>query len=642
MATTVRTACNRDCPDACGLVATVEDGRVTKLRGDREHPVTRGFLCERTSHFLEERQHDPDRLTTPLVRRGGELVPATWDEALDSVAEAMLRIRAESGPAALLHYRGGGSLGLMKHLGDLLFERFGPCSVKVGDICSGAGDWAQETDFGLEDSHDLFDLLNSRHVLLWGKNPYTSNVHLLPVLREAKARGTKLLLIDPVRHRTAELADRYVQPRPGGDLALGLGAARLLFERGQVPPDASTWCDHLDALRSDAFARPLAEWARIADVGAEDVTAVADALAERPCAIQVGWGMQRRAKGAEIVRLLDALGAISGNLGIPGGGVSFYFKRRGAFDLSFLEGEKVAPRTLLDPLLGPQLLEAKDPPYRFVWITAANPVVTVPGSQVVKRALETRDFVVVVDSFLTDTARCATVVLPTTTMLEDEDLVGAYGHHWLAEVRAVVPPPPGVRTDLEILQALSARIGLAEALAGSAEEWKRRLLGRVADGGPSLDDLRRGAVRNPVAPRVLFAERKFATATGRVNLVHGLDPEPPRPTAERPLLLMAQSTPKAQSSQWNARDQRGPATAIVHPDAAPGFAEGSLARVESAHGELVVRLAFDARQRRDVLLMDKGGWLSAGRAANALVPPRASDHGGCAVYLDEPVRLLPA
>ena len=141
----VRTTCNRDCPDACGILATVEDGRIVKIQGDPEHPVTRGFLCYRTSRFLE-RQYDPDRITTPLIRSRGALRPAAWPDALDLIAEKMLRIKSESGPAAILHYRSGGTLGILKHLNDRLFELFGPCAVKTGDICSGAGDAAQLTD----------------------------------------------------------------------------------------------------------------------------------------------------------------------------------------------------------------------------------------------------------------------------------------------------------------------------------------------------------------------------------------------------------------------------------------------------------------------------------------------------------------
>ena len=485
---TLRTVCNRDCPDACGLIATVEDGKLVALGGDPEHPVTKGFLCERTSQYPAT-QNSPDRLTAPLVRKNGRLEPASWDEALGFVAERLLTIRKESGPAAILHYRSGGSLGLLKSVVDYFWELLGPVAVKSGDICSGAGDAAQATDFGDEESHDFFDLLNAKNILLWGKNPAISNVHLMPVLQQAKKQGARVLLVDPIHHKAARVADRTILVRPGGDFDLAMGVAARLFETGGADPDAALFCDDFAEFRALATSRSAADWARAADVGLEDVDAIAAALRERPCSIQVGWGMGRRMNGSAIVRALDALGAVSGNLGIPGGGVSFYYKRRGAFDTSFLK--KAPPRTIPEPLLGAGILAAEAPPIRAVWVTAGNPVSMLPDSATVARALETRELVVVVDSFLTDTARRATVVLPTTTLVEDDDLLGAYGNHFIGASVPVVRPPGGVKTDLEIVQALARAIDertgereekISEKVRGTAREWKRTaaLAGRAA------------------------------------------------------------------------------------------------------------------------------------------------------------------
>src|SRR5450432_1610021 len=425
-----KTLCNRDCPDACGIVAHIEDGRVVRLSGDPDHPVTSGFLCWRTNNFLPL-QYSPGRLTTPLLR--GK--PVSWDEALDFAAHELLRIRAESGPSAIFHYRSGGSLGALKHLSDHFFARFGPVTVKSGDICSGAGDAAQLLDFGEEDSHDLFDLLNSRNIILWGKNVVVSSPHTVPVLKESKAFKT---LIDPVWHKTANLCDDFIQPRPGGDFALAMAVAQVLFERGWIDPAAASYCDHLDEFRALAFSRP--DWCTEADVTASAAVEIAARLHEGPCAILVGWGMARRQNGGAIVRALDALSAISGNLGIPGGGVSYYFKRRKTFDLGF--ASTPPPRTVLEPLFGPAVLGMRDPEIRAIWITAGNPATMLPDAAQVDKALRSREFVCVVDPWLTDTARAATLVLPTTTLLEDDDLLGAYGHHYVGASTPVVPPPP--------------------------------------------------------------------------------------------------------------------------------------------------------------------------------------------------------
>lgn len=636
----LKTTCNRDCPDACRIIATVEDGKVTRIAGDREHPVTKGFLCYRTAQFLLT-QRSPARLTSPLLRKDGQLVPVSWDEALDFAAGRLEQIKKESGPAAIFHYRSGGSLGLLKLLTERFFEAYGPCTGKRGDICSGAGDDAQLTDFGAEDSNDLFDLLNAKHVLLWGKNVHVSSPHTLPVLLDARKQGTKLVLIDPVRHRTADSCERYVQVKPGGDFALAMAVARVLFDRGWDDPRASSYCDHLPEFRAMVFSRELADWCRDAEVE----PAVAEDLArrlgpEKPCAILVGWGLQRRSGGAATVRALDALAAISGNLDVPGGGVSFYFARRMAFDMGFRSGE--APRTVCEITFAHDLEAAADPPIRAVWITCGNPVAMLPDSNAVARALRSRDFTVVVDSFLTDTAQLATLVLPTTTLLEADDILGAYGHHYLGVARPVVAPPPGVKSDLEIIQAIASRVGLAHVMAGTAREWKERLVKtKLGPRGVTLEQLEDGPpVLNPLAPRVLFHDLRFPTATGRVNLLHRAPAPEHEVTPQWPLKLMALSTEKAQSSQW----VKGPparAEVTVHPDSAQGIADGGLARLESKLASMEVVVRHDERQRRDVALMPKGGHLSTGGCANALTAARLTDAGEGAALYEELVRLRP-
>jgi len=623
-----KTVCNRDCPDACAIVAHVEDGRVVRLGGDPEHPVTQGFLCWRTNNFLPL-QYSPERLTAPLLR--GK--PVSWDEALDFAAAELLRIRSESGPAAIFHYRSGGSLGALKLLSDYFFEKLGPVTVKSGDICSGAGDAAQKLDFGEEDSHDLFDLLNSRSIIVWGKNVVVSSPHTVPVLKESRARK---LLIDPVWHKTANLCDAFLQPRPGGDVALAMAAARVLFERGWTDPAAPSYCDNLPELRALAFSRTVAAWCEEADVAPSAAEDIALRLHEGPCAILVGWGMGRRVNGGATVRAIDALSAISGNLGVPGGGVSYCFWRRKTWDMSLLK--RNPPRTILEPLFGPQVLAAEKPPVRAIWITAGNPVAMLPESATVDRALRSREFVCVVDSWMTDSARAATLALPCPTLLEDDDLLAAYGNHWVGSSRPVVEPPPGVLSDLQILQRLAPRVGLSGVLDGTAREWKQRLLRR--DAGFTVEQLdAKGPQRSPLSPKVLFADRKFATETGRVNLLTSAAPRA-QLSPEFPLHLMALSTDKAQSSQWSKMPS-GPAVVTLHPEAANGIPDGGRARLESAIGSLEVQVHHDPKQRRDVALLAKGGHFRDGRCANLLSQARATDLGGGGALYDEGVRVVP-
>jgi anaerobic selenocysteine-containing dehydrogenase len=641
----LRTACSRDCPDACGILATVADGKVVELKGDPDHPVTKGFLCFRTSRYLDLMYSDL-RITQPMLRKNGELVPCTWDEALGVVAGKLQQVKAESGPAAIFHYRSGGSLGILKHLTDLFFDQFGPCTGKVGDICSGAGEAAQLADFGVSDSNDLFDLLHSRHIVLWGKNPMVSNVHLVPVLKQAAAAGASLTLIDPIHHKSASLADLVLQPRPGGDYELAMGLVKVLVDGGRIDPRARQRCDHLDEFLALAGAHSVAGWAERADVPEASLRQLAARLADGPTSILVGWGMQRRQRGGAIVRALDALSAITGNLFVRGGGVSFYFQRRKPFRPF---GPRVQhPRVIREPLLGHDLLAAQDPPVRVVWVTAGNPLAMLPDSDTVARAFEQTEFVVVADCFWTDTVRRADVVLPVPTMLEDSDLLGSYGHHWIAESRHVVPMPPGVRHEVQIFQELARRLGLLDYPQDSIDNCKRQALSPVAGQAASLEVLRKqGPVRSPMADEVLFGAGRVPTGNGRVQLLHEAPAEPEvaapaaLPGASEPLWLFTNSTEKSQASVWSGKGLGERPWVTVHPAAVPGLQAGQTVVVRSVQGELVAELRLDPQQRPDVAIVPKGGHYDRGHSANRLVAARATDLGLGAAYLDTLVRIAP-
>ncbi len=634
-----KTACTRDCPDACGLIATVENGTVVRLDGDPDHPVTQGFICGRTRRF-PERQNSSERLTKPLLRRqkSGSFDAIEWPAALDLAAENLIRFKQESGGTSIMQYRCGGSLGIMKHVGDYFFERFGPVTEKSGDVCTGAAEAAQLEDFGTFESNDYFDLHNAKTIFLWGKNVSVSNIHLIPELKKARANGTRIVLIDPIHHQTTAVSDCYIQPRPGGDAAIALGIAACLLKEGGWDPDASGYCDHHDRFQQLVRSHTPEEWARAADISLDQLRMLAAEWSNGPTCSLIGWGLQRRKFGATSIRAIDALVAVTGNLGIAGGGASSYFGRRTAFDFSF-SNPAVCPRRIPEPLFGPGVMQAADPPIRMMWVWAANPVAMLPESETVAEALRSREFTVVVDPFMTDSTQCADLILPTTTMLEEDDLVGAYGHHYVGAVNKVVEPPKGVLTDHEIFRELSRRTGHAEEFDVETEVWRKRLLSRIDAEGAAEQLMTEGFVRNPFTPEILFADRVFPTETGRVNLIQELPEELTTPETDRGLRLTALSTSKSQASQWPTESQEGPAEAVIHPDAAGDHADGDVVSISSTEGTMQVRLKHDARQRPDVLLMEKGGWHSKGRSANALVPAEVTDNGECAVYYDTVVRL---
>jgi anaerobic selenocysteine-containing dehydrogenase len=322
---------------------------------------------------------------------------------------------------------------------------------------------------------------------------------------------------------------------------------------------------------------------------------------------------------------------------VSGGGASYYFARRASFDLSFVRGGSAAPRTICEPLMARELHEAS-PPVRAIWVTAGNPLSMLPDAVALRRAFERTEFVAVVDTHRTDTTDVAHVVFPCPTLIEDRDLIGAYGNHWLRASTPAVAPPPGVRHELEILGGLASRLGLGDRFDPSIEHWEERLLRKVAPHGIDAERLRAGAVRSPLAPRLRFAANRFDTADRRANLPRQAPALPAPPDREFPLRLMAVSTAKSQSSQWS-KPPPSPAEVRVHPESAAGFRDGAAVWIESALGRLAVVVRHDAAIHREVAFMAKGGHLRRGDCANALIRAALTDLGEGAALYDEPVRL---
>ncbi len=634
----LRTACSRDCPDACTLEAEVVEGKLVSLKGSHDDPLTKGFLCPRTTRFVD-RQEAPNRLKSPLKRRSKEseeFVPISWDEALDLAAERLQAARAEHGAESIFHYLSGGALGYLKALTNIVFQQLGPCTFKRGDICSGAGEWAQEQDFGISDSSEVEDLLNARLILIWGKNVHTSSVHLLPVLLEAKKRGATLVCIDPAPTKSTRISQLSLCPRPGTDAQIALALVSYLAERDRLDPDVASYCNNLPEFLEMARAVSFEERMRRAGIPLElglELARLYDEL--RPSSLLVGWGAPRRGNGAETVRALDALTAVSGNIGLPGACTSFYFQRRRSFNKAALPPHSPAPRTLSEPRLGVELEQAH-PKVRLAWITAGNPAAMLPDADRVARELRKVDFTIVVDTHWTDTCAVADLVLPTLTLVEDEDVMGAYGNTYLRSSSPVVEPYGESKHELWIHQQLAQRLGFGHLLEGTPAEWKDRLL------KPEVDRavLEGKPVPQPGAPKVLFEGRRFLTPDGKVNLMTQEPAMPEVNSLEFPFRLMAVSHPDAQCSQWSLEPPEVP-LARISSEADQALRDGEVYRLESSRGGFPVKIKREEGIHPEVVIMPKGGsGLFGGWCPNALIEAKETDFGGGACFYEEPVRFV--
>ncbi len=637
----VVTTCAMDCPDNCGMIATVQDGRVVKMEGNPAHGYTRGFLC-RKGYRYPERVYAKERILHPLKKVDGRWEQITWTEALDIAAEQIRRFQQQDGPASIMHYQRSASWGTTKHLVKRFFNLLGGTTTQTGSLCAGAVMAAQKADFGVRLGNDPADLKNSRTIFIWGKDPYKTSVHMVPLLREARDKGARIVLIDPVRTKTANVADEHVAPRPGTDGYLAAGIAKLLLDMGLA--DEQFIAAHTagyDSYRRLIDSITLPRVAETCDLPISVLERLARLYGERkPASILLGYGINKWRESFEMIRLIDALAALTGNIGVSGGGVNHGFQTRRHFDGRVLTPQPGnSGREIPEPLLGPALLAA-DPPVRMIWINGTNPVASCPDSNTVIKALKSLSFVVVVDHFLTDTADLAHLFLPATTFFEEEDILVSWGHNWIGPVNKVIEPLGEARSDLRIVQDLATRLGLEDRMAGTPREWLTRVLAPMERAGLSVAQVMEGPVRCPVAPMVAFADHKFPTPSGKFEFTDRMQGN--RQT-DSPYHLLTLLGGRWLNSLILEHQHPEMPVALIHPavGAQRGLRENTRAILRSRAGELKVLVHLSDSVRKDMVVVEQGTWIKHGGGVNQLTEAAVSTAGDMAGYYSTTVDIVP-
>jgi anaerobic selenocysteine-containing dehydrogenase len=678
----VRGACPMDCPDTCGWIVTIKDGRAVKLQGDRAHPFTRGALCNKLNDYIAYTQ-SPERLLYPMRRvgpkGGGNFERISWDGALAEISARLIGISQEFGAEAVWPYVGSGNMGLIQGIygaGQRLWNALG-ASRHVMNICTIAGGFG--AGYTLGDNRVGMDpetLQFSKLILLWGTNTLSTNAHLWRPILTARRNGAFLVVIDPVRTRTAAAADCHLAPAPGTDAALALGLMNVVLTEGAEDRDfieghTLGW----EAFRQRVLEFPPERVAGICDISVESIVALGKRVAHtRPTGIRIGIGLQRHGGGGMAVRTITCLPGVTGDWRYPGGGASY--DTRGFFggDWEALRRDDLRPRetrALSMTRLGEGLLELNDPPIRFLFVYGSNPLASVPKQNEIRQGLARPDlFTVVVEHFLTDTAEYADIVLPATMQFEHADLLIAYGHLYVSWNEPAVAPPGECLPATELFRRLARAMRLDIAcLYDSDEEIARQILaaGHPSLAGITLEALKeRGWMRlnypDPFAP---FAH-SFPTPSGKLEFVSermlqaGLEPvagyTPPYETAQcdatlarkYPLALIAAANHYFINSIFAnvpaQLKQAGPPTIRIHPSDAMArrIETGDAVRVFNGRGSFRAVAEVTERVRRGLIGSAKGRWprhVAGGATVNATVDDRDSDMGGGAVLHDNRVEV---
>ncbi|HVA83763.1 MAG TPA: molybdopterin oxidoreductase family protein [Candidatus Binataceae bacterium] len=705
--TIVRGACPHDCPDTCAMLVTVEDGRATAVRGDPEHPFTRGALCVKVNDYVE-RVYSPDRVLHPLRRAGrkgsGKFERISWDAALDEIARRYRAIIAEHGAQAILPYSYLGTEGLLNGLnvGDAFFNRLG-ASISERTFCASGAITGYMMTVGPTPGTDPESLVHSRYIIIWACNVISTNLHLWPIIAEARRRGAKVVVIDPMRNRTAQQADWHIPIRPGTDGALALGMINVVINENLTDSDyVEKYTVGYPELKERAREYPPERVSSITGIPAADIVRLAREYARtQPAAIRFGVGIERQAGGGQCVRAISCLPALVGAWRKPGGGL--VFMPNFAFPIKYdvlMRPDFIRPGTrhINQYHLGAALTGGLGlaPPLKALFVYNSNPLVVAPDQDRIVAGLEREDlFTVVSEQFITDTADFADIVLPATTQLEQLDLMFSWGHLYLTLNLPAIAPLGEAVPNTELFRRLAARMGFEDACFKRTDEetvlaitnWQAPALR-----GVDLDMLKRdGYARLKVGTPDTFAphaEGNFPTASGKTEFVssmaargnfvlplfrqgsmesqpgqHSVDPVPsfiaPRESAQANPALAARYplniiSPKSHaflnSCYANLPHQRriaGDPAVTIHPaDAAQrGIAESRVVRVFNDRGSFEALAHLSDAVRQGVVVAPLGYWRKFSKSSrsngtvNAVNSSVLADLGNAPTFSDNLVEV---
>ena len=657
------------------MLVTVKDGVAVKVQGDPQHPFTDGSLCTKVSHYTE-RTYSPDRLLYPMKRVGPkgrcEFQRISWEDALDEIAARLKALAAED-PQSILPLSYAGTMGMLQYMSmdRRFFHKLGASQLER-TLCSSAGKAGIKATLGGSYGMDPERYPDARLILIWGSNPIASNLHFWTRAQEAKRRGAKIVAIDPYRSLTAEKCTRHVALLPGTDAALALGMMHVLIEDGLIDRDyVERYTLGFDRLR-ERVKTCTPEWAAgICGLAAEDVVELAREYGcAKPAAIRLNYGMQRHAGGGMAARTIACLPALVGAWRDPAGGILLTTADNYHFDHATLERPDLMPaprpRVINHSRIGEALTSAK-PPVRAVIVYNNNPVAVCPDSNQVLKGFAREDlFCVVMDSFLTDTADYADIVLPATTQLEHTDIHKSYGHLYVVANNAAIRPVGESLPNAEVFRRLAARMGFSEpCFRDSDDDLARQAIGsgHANLAGIDWETLRKNGWQRLALPSTFapFAKGGFHTPSGKCEFYseslaqQGLDPLPgytppaelpssnPALARRYPLNFLSPPVRNFLNSSFGNlkrfRDAEGePALELHSADAAPrGIRDGDRVRVFNDRGSCVLLARVNDKPRRGVVVAPSVWWRKFTpdrRNANDLTSQRTADMGGAATFYD--------
>lgn len=659
-----KSVCPYDCPDACGLIVSVDNNKVISVRGDRAHAFTRGTLCPKMAHY-EKVIHSPLRLKSPMKRVGkkgigeDQYTRISWDEALDAIVNNFKETIDTYGSESILRYSYAGTMGVIQSpAADYFFRCIGATDQDRG-ICSPAKQAGFRSVYGDTLAIKPQEAQHSDLIVLWGINATATDVHILHDVNIAKKKGARVWIIDTHKTYTFSQAHEHIYVKPGSDGALALGMLHIIHRDGLADIDfIKKHVQGYDELVKEVLLDfTPGKAAEICGVSVERMTEFAHAYAKSKAPfIRLGSGLSRYGNGAMTCRAINALPAVVGAWQYPGGGLLSSASGSKFIGKDVMQQAHVhAPAKRLMPMikLGEMLINPEGTKVHSLYILSSNPAITAPDQNVVRRGLMRDDlFTVVHERFFTDTCKYADIILPATTSVEHDDIYNSYGHYTIGTGYKLIEPIGESRSNWQVIAELAKRMGLEDDFFDLSE---KDLIEQIVRTSSRISKRDQELILNgePVEMTVPESYKMdFKTPSGKIELYNPQDVEPlirymPPYGDNAPFWLINGNDIRILDSSFCELDFNDPELMKlrIHPEDAKMYNinDGAEVEIYNDRGSVKIKAYYDDEVQRGTLVTLGVWWQSQSSdphvAINALTAARPTDQGWGSTFYDVQVHI---
>lgn len=661
--------CTLDCADCCKFNVYVKNDDIIKIEGDKEHPYTKGFICKKGLAHLKRLNHSK-RIYKPLIKINDKWKEIEFDEAINIMVKKLSYYKSKFGSKSILYYEQYGNGTVLKSIGEKFFNFYGGVSLSKGGPCWSAGIAAQKLDFGDSRSHSLEDMLNSKNIFVWGKNPANTTIHTMQMIKMAKEKGSKIIVIDPIETATAKLADKYIKIKANGDKALALAMAQIIIKNKLYDEKyIKLYVNGFEEYKSYILSLNIKDLSKECGVEISTIEELVKLYCQKYSTILLGFGMQKYKNGGMTIRLIDALGAITGQIGFSGGGVNYANKvypkilNTDPYDSEKFSSNRYYHTNEISEFIekcnlgntyykNDIFINHEDNkgdyelniPIKMAIITKSNLLNQLANINNLKRALSKVEFKVCFDMFITDTVKECDLFIPVTSQLESEDLLfSSMMNPYLVYNEKILEPQEKLMDEYYFFMEVAKRLKMSNYPIVTKKEYLEKVIYPLKNinSDISLEYLKNNYFT--LHKDVAWSDKNFVNESGKFEIINCEEIKKFEANKYKDIskLRLLTNHERDSLSSQHFMDDDGIAIAYINEKEAKRFNinNNEIIYLKSENGQIKVKINIDKSIGDNIVMMFVGWWERHGNP-NFLTNSGISDIGGQITYNETFVEII--